>query len=320
MYTHNKRRSREVQKTAERLYYKFLTSYVEVKHNEIHKEALALFNKAKHENPCVKDLMKTVTYMERVHPDKPIPRHYMRRKQNHSLSSQIQQGTAQMVLTIPLMSNTPPTCSSQPEVITLPLPPPEVTTQPEEVTTLPLPPPEVTTQPEEVTTLPLPPPEVTTQPEEVTMLPLPPPEVTTQPEEVTTLPLPPPEVTTQPEEVTMLPLPPPEVTTQPEEVTTLPLPPPEVTTQPEEVTTLPLPPPEVSTLPVLSPEIYNSLLAELRADPELWRVLKDFEDNAMDVIVGEDNSMDSLVADDIFGPEEVMPLEKELETIFNNLV
>ena len=248
MHTINKRRSREVQKTAERLYYKFLASYVEVKHNEIHKEALALFNQAKQENPCVKDLMKTATYLKRVHPNKAIPRHYIRRKQKHSLSSQIQQRTTQMVLTIPLLSTTQPTCSSQPEVTTFPPPPP--------------------------------------------------PEVSTQPEVTTFPPPPPPEVSTQPEVTTLQPPPLPEVSIQPE-----------VTTQPE-----------VSTLPVLSTEIYNDLLAELREDPELWRILNDFEDNAMDVIVGEDNSMDSLVADDIFGSEELTQLEKELEATFDNIV
>ena len=235
MHTNNKRRSREVEKTAERLYYKFLASYVEVKHNDIHKEALALFNKAKHENPCVKDLMKTATYLKTTHPDKPIPRHYTRRKQNHPLPPQ----TKQMVLNIQMLPARPTTCSSQSEVTSSPLPPRS------------------------------------------------------------------------------------EVSIQPE-VATLPLPPPEVTTQPE-----------ISTLPVLPPEIYNDLLRELREDPELWRILNEFEDNTMDSLVAddifgteeltpldlhefEDNTMDSLVADDIFGTEELTPLEKELETPFDN--
>ena len=228
MYTKDKRRSRDVERTAERLHYKFLANYVEAIHKEIHEEALALFRQAKRENPGVKDLTKTDTYMKRAHPGEPIPRHYTSRKRRRSSLAQPQGCTAQMVLNIPLLPPRPITCSSPPEVSTSPPPPPEVSTQSSQ-----------------------------------------------------------PEVTTSPPEVSMQ--------------------------------------PEVSTLPVLSPEIYQDLLAELRSDPELWKCLNDFpfEDNAMDDFVAEDaGDMNDFVVEDmgdIVWPDELTPLEIEVETAFDNL-
>ena len=238
MYTKDKRRSRDAQRTTERLYYKFLSSYVEARHNEIHEEGLALFRQAKRENPGVKDLTKTDTYMKRAHPGVPIPKYYTSRKRRPSSSAQPQGCTTQMVLNIPLLPPRPITCSSPPEVSTSPPPPPEVSTQ--------------------------------SSP--------PPPEVSTQSSQ--------PEVTTSPPEVSMQ--------------------------------------PEVSTLPVLSPEIYQDLLAELRSDPELWKCLNDFpiEDNAMDDFVAEDagDMNDFVVKDmgDIVFDDVLTPLEIEVETAFDN--
>ena len=199
-----------------------MAGYVEAVHKDIYEEALALYNQAKRENPHVKDLTKTVTFMERVHPGKPIPRHYtIRERKRLSSSSQPQGSTAmglsspQMVLNIPLLPGRSPTTCSLP-------PPPEVSMQPE---------------------------------------------VTTSP----------PEVSIQPE-----------VTTSP----------PEVSTQPEVTTS----PPEVSTPLVLPSEIYNDLLADLRSDPDLWQILNDFEDYAMDDLTAE-----------------LTPLEIEVLTVFDTL-
>ena len=228
MYTKDKNRSRDAQRTAERLYYKFIAGYVEAVHKDIHEEALALYSQAKRENPGVKDLTKTVTYMKRVHPGKPIPRHYTSKKRRRSSLPQLQGSTAQCSSSPQLQGSTAQ-CSSSPQmVLNIPL--------------LPARPP---------TTCSLPPP---------------------------------PEVSTQPE-----------VTTSP----------PEVSTQPEVTTSLP----EVSTPLVLPPEIYNDLLADLRSDPDLWQILNDFEDNAMD---------DS-VAEDIVWPDELTPLEIEVSTVFDTL-
>ena len=225
MYTKDNTKTRQGQATAERLYYKFIAGYVEGQHKEIHKECMALYEQAKHENPGVKDLTKTVTYMRTVHPDATIPRYYNSRKIKSSLSTQTEETrtTHEMVLNIPLLS---------PQTITTSLPPqPEVST---------------------VSTQSLPPqPEVST---------------------VSTQSLPPqPEVST-------------------------------VSTQSS---------PEVSTLPVLSPEIYQNLLDELRRDPELWKCLNDFpiEDDADDMnqFIVEDMQ-------DVLFDEGLTPLEIELET------
>ena len=239
MYTRDKRNTRQTQTTAERLYYKFIAGYVEGRHKEIHKECVALYEQAKHENPGVKDLTKTVTYMRTVHPGVEIPRYYNSRKIKSSLLTQTEETrtTHEMVLNIPLLPPQALTASSPPQ--------PEVST----VSTQSLPPqPEVST----VSTQSLPPqPEVST---------------------VSTQSLPPqPEVST-------------------------------VSTQSS---------PEVSTLPVLSPEIYQSLLDELRRDPELWKCLNDFpiEDDADDMNQFILEDMQDVLFDD-----GLTPLEIELET------
>ena len=105
------RRSRQAKTTTDRYFYKFISSYVETKYNDAYKEATALLERAKAENPGVKDLVKTATFMREVHPESVIPRYYL----NRNLKQQRQQHQAdchnvkEMVLRIPLESYKPPT-------------------------------------------------------------------------------------------------------------------------------------------------------------------------------------------------------------------
>ena len=114
------RRSRQAQTTADRHFYKFISYYVRATHNEIYEEALALFTQAKVENPGVKDLVKTATYLRRAHPHARIPRYYNNRnlksKQEPNLNN-----PKHMVLNIPLISIQPTRSFPSAE-----LPPPEI--------------------------------------------------------------------------------------------------------------------------------------------------------------------------------------------------
>ena len=99
------RRTRQAQTTADRYFYKFISCYVEAKHNEIYKEALALLKRARAENPGVKDLVKTATYMRNVHPEMAIPRYYLNRNlKQHQQQQPNLDNFKRMMLFIPLTS------------------------------------------------------------------------------------------------------------------------------------------------------------------------------------------------------------------------
>ena len=109
-------RSRQAKMTADRYFYKFISSYVETKYKDVYKEAIALLERTKAENPGVKDLVKTATFMREVHPGLRIPRYYL----NRDLKKQRQQqhqphchNLKEMVLHIPLESYKPPTSTPQ---------------------------------------------------------------------------------------------------------------------------------------------------------------------------------------------------------------
>ena len=97
-----KRRTRQVQTTAERHYYKFIGNYVKSTHKDIFNEAHAMYNEAKQENPGVKDLTKTVFYMRRTCPNVPVPRYYNSRKLK-SVTQKPKEQHTQMVLNIQLL-------------------------------------------------------------------------------------------------------------------------------------------------------------------------------------------------------------------------
>ena len=247
-----KRRSRDAQRTVERLHYKFITMYVKGLHQDVYRQAEELHRHAKRENPRVKDLTKTTIFMNTVMPDKPIPRHYMSRRREH-LIPQTPQTQPQMVLRIPLLP--------------LPITLPEVSTSLPEVST---------SLPEVSTSLP----EVSTSLPEVS---------TSLPEVSTSLP----EVSTSLPEVS---------TSLPEVSTSL----------PEVSTSLP----DASNTLLLSSDVYESLLNELRKDPDLWRILNEFpfQDNATDDFTADE--MNDFVASDMgdsFIADDLTPLEIELE-------
>ena len=116
------RRSRQAQTTVDRYFYKFISCYVQAKYNEVYKEAVALLECARAENPGVKDLVKTATYMRDVHPQMGIPRYYLNRNLKHR-QQQPQQpnphNLKQMVLRIPLTSSKPPTSTQSVEPVQL---------------------------------------------------------------------------------------------------------------------------------------------------------------------------------------------------------
>ena len=128
---------------------------------------------------------------------------------------------------------------------------------------------------------------------------------------------------TQPQMVLRIPLLPlpitlPEVSTSlPEVSTSLP----EVSTSlPEVSTSLP----DASNTLLLSSDVYESLLNELRKDPDLWRILNEFpfQDNATDDFTADEmndftvDEMNDFVASDMgdsFIADDLTPLEIELE-------
>ena len=111
MYTSEKRRVREAEKRVERVRYKFITEYVRCLHGDIYKKAEELYDSTRQKYPDgVKDMTKTVEFMQVTTPNKRIPRYYSSRKTER-------RGTAEMVLEIPLLdlnkgTSLPPPASS----------------------------------------------------------------------------------------------------------------------------------------------------------------------------------------------------------------
>ena len=56
---------------------------------------------------------------------------------------------------------------------------------------------------------------------------------------------------------------------------------------------------------LLQPDVYQDLLNEIQRDPELRQIMNDFPD--------DDESMNDLVWDDIYIPDDISPLEIEIE-------
>ena len=98
MWSAAKRRVRDAEKRDERLHFKFIAEYVECLHKDVYDNAEELFNNIKCLYPNVKDLTKTVEYMRKVMPAKPIPRYYASRKTKENI-----EGMSEMVLEIPLL-------------------------------------------------------------------------------------------------------------------------------------------------------------------------------------------------------------------------
>ena len=139
MYTAAKRRVREAEKRVERLHYKFINEYVKNLHHNIYKDAENLYNTIRQKYPDgVKDLTKTVEFMEVATPDKTVPRYYMSRKTTETTTEM------EMVLRIPLIQHdgkntetqavtSPPTASFPQDVAS----PPPTASFPRDVTSPP---------------------------------------------------------------------------------------------------------------------------------------------------------------------------------------
>ena len=277
------RRSRQAQTTADRYFYKFISHYVQAKHNEVYKEALALLERARAENPGVKDMVKTATYMRDVHPKAGIPRYYLNRNLKHRQQPQQPNphNLKQMVLCIPLTSSKTPTSTQSVEPVQLA----ETPTSTQSV------------EPVQLAETP-----TSTQSVEPVQLA----ETPTSTQSVEPVQLAETPTSTQ--------------SVQPVQLAEAP-----TSTQSAEAVHIPL-----------SNEIYEGLIKELQADPDLLNILNNF---SMDVLDTETSPLDHVQTDPelskildslpfdntfddkmIFWEDEITPLEQEVETMLNKTV
>ena len=130
MDTKGKRRSRDAQRTVERLHFKFITAYVENLYRDVYVEAQELFEYVRQKNPGVKDLTKTAEFMSVAMPDKSVPKHYLskRREDIRRRNTQTFNTQSRMVLNIPLVPLS--SITSQPVVASPPSPSPPVVASP----------------------------------------------------------------------------------------------------------------------------------------------------------------------------------------------
>ena len=111
------RKSRQSRNNDERLYFKFISKYIEGLHPMIYEDAVAFHKETKQKNPDVSDCTKTVEFISRVMPNTHIPRHYFRRQKRSR--------THEMALQIPLLTNEQ-TLAIMSTTTTLPAPLPEL--------------------------------------------------------------------------------------------------------------------------------------------------------------------------------------------------
>ena len=128
---YRKRSVREAEKRSERVYFKFISSYVKHVHSDIYEEADSLHKTIRGKYPAsVKDLTKTREFMDVVAPNKKVPRYYIRRgkKQGDILDA---------VLEIPLLPSSTPQTSSPPQTSSQPqhvdVASPQTSSQPQHV-------------------------------------------------------------------------------------------------------------------------------------------------------------------------------------------
>ena len=292
------RRARQAQTTVDRYFYKFISCYVQAKHGQTYNEALALYKRARAENPGVKDLVKTATYMRNVHPEMAIPRYYLNRNLKQQQRQPNLDNSKRMMLCIPLTSTKTSTMSTPQPAEAVQLPETAMSTQPAEAVQLPET--AMSTQPAQAVQLPET--AMSTQPAEAVQLPET--AMSTQPAEAVQLP-----------ETAM--------STQPAEAVQLPET--AMSTQPAEAVQLPL-----------STEIYEGLLKELQTDPELTTIFNNFPSDSANVLDIETspfeqvqtdpeltNILDNfpfdtvLAGETVFWVDEISPLEQEVQTMLD---
>ena len=149
---------REAQRNRERLEYKFFVEYISSQHKDIYAEAYNFYQNVKEKNPHVRDLTKTIEFLEKTKPDETIPRYYYRRRTQTTTS--VKQTELTMVLNIPLTTiTTAPSPPAAPLTTTSPPTAPLTVTSPPAVSsppTAPLPVPVAAPSPSPVEPLTLP--------------------------------------------------------------------------------------------------------------------------------------------------------------------
>ena len=125
-----KRSVREAKQRQERYQWMFIAKYIEGVHRNVYTEAHEFYHKVKAVNPGVKNLTKTIEFMEKVTPDAVIPRYYTERRRRRSrlLHKEVQ---TEMVLNIQMLPPPKVSASSQPEVSTSQQPEVSTSQQPE---------------------------------------------------------------------------------------------------------------------------------------------------------------------------------------------
>ena len=126
-----KRRIGDVRRRVEKNKAKFISMYIEAIYGHIYREAEQLYHTIRLNNPRSKDLTKTLDFMLRVTPDKPVP-YYYRAKGNSHKETPRKDNKSEMVLNIPLMEKTlvsqimsPTTTTEQEEEMSAVQTPPE---------------------------------------------------------------------------------------------------------------------------------------------------------------------------------------------------
>ena len=100
-----KRRISDAKRRVEKNKAKFISMYTEAIHGDIYREADQLYNTIRQNNPRSKDLTKTLDFMLKVTPYKPVPRYYRTKRNNHQ-KTPCKDNNSVMVLNIPLMEKT----------------------------------------------------------------------------------------------------------------------------------------------------------------------------------------------------------------------
>ena len=77
-----RRRINDVRRRVEKNKYKFVSTYIEGFHSKVYKEAEELYHTIRQNNPNTKDLTKTVDFLLKMTPSKPLPRYYKIKRNN----------------------------------------------------------------------------------------------------------------------------------------------------------------------------------------------------------------------------------------------
>ena len=304
-------RGREAKRNQERLHFKFIVNYVKELHPEIFTKAAELYDEIKENNPNVYDLTKTVQFMSRVTPGKPIPRYYYQRQ------TYGQQQQQHMVLQIPLLrpdqlsATVPQLAAPSPQLPEpqLPGPQPQLAAPSPQLPEpqLPGPQPQLAAPSPQLPEpqLPGPQPQFAAPSPQLPEPQLPGPQLqfaAPSPQ------LPEPQLPgPQPQFAATSPqLPEPQLPgPQPQLAAPAPQLPESQPQLPEPQSQLPEPSPLL-----LSPDVYMDMLSEIQRDPELDQIFNTL------IHDDDDDTMNELIWNNIYSPNDMTPLEKDISNIF----